>query len=70
MGGGKKQIDNEVETFRLMKEEYPKLKGLFISYIKNSFTVEKQNKLTKVGYRTLVLQDNAEKIKPIINKLV
>lgn len=70
MGAGKAQINGEVASFKQMKTAYPDLQGLFISYLKNSFTVEKRCRLQSVGYRTLVLQDNSDSIKEILHTVV
>lgn len=70
MGSGQKQLDKEVKTFKIMKNAYPNLKGLFISYIKGAFSEEKQKPLQKAGLKTVTLEDNKELIKNVLQYLI
>lgn len=67
--GGKEQITREVETFRLFRESYPHIRGLFIVFIKDSFTEDKKEKLRAAGYQTLVLDGNKTLFKDVLNKI-
>jgi len=69
-GGGKSQITEEVETFKLFKKFYPEVKGLFIVFIKESFTKEKEQKLRTVGYQTLILENNKTSISSILKQFI
>jgi len=67
--GGKEQITREVETFRLFREVYPDVRGLFIVFIKDSFTEDKKEKLRDVGYQMVVLDGNTTLFKDVLNKI-
>jgi hypothetical protein len=69
-GGGEPQIAKEVETFRLFRNSYPDIKGLFIVLIKDTFTEHKNQRLTNAGYRTIVLQDNHKLISDVLKEVI
>jgi len=63
---GKKEITREVDTFKLFKKCYPDIRGLFIVFIKESFTEDKEQRLRGVGYQTVILEDNRTPISSIL----
>jgi len=69
-GGGKNQITREIETFKLFKKSYPDIRGLFIVFIKESFTKDKEQRLRNVGYQTVILEDNKTPISSILSKAI
>lgn len=69
-GGGGKQIAREVETFKLFKKSYPDIRGFFIVLIKSNFTRDKEQRLRKIGYRTVILEDNKTLISSILSMAI
>lgn len=69
-GGGEKEIAREVETFKLFKKSYPDIRGLFIVFIKESFTKQKEQRLRKAGFRTVILEDNKTPISSILSHAI
>jgi len=70
MGGGEKQITREIETSNLFKKAYPDIRGLFIVFLKESFTEDKKQRLRKAGYRTVILEDNKTLISSILSQAI
>jgi hypothetical protein len=69
-GGGDDQIKEELETFRLFRKFNPDIKGLFITFLKNSYTEQKDSKLKNVGYRTVVLEGNHKLISNVLKEAI
>ncbi len=64
------EIDAEVKTFEMLKARYPMIKGLFIVFVKSGFKEKRAEKLRKIGYETLVLQDNNDSIATVLRKFI
>jgi len=69
-GGGKKQITREIETFKLFRKSYPDIKGLFIVFLKETFTKYKEQRLVEIGYRPVILEDNNTLISDILRQII
>lgn len=71
MNRGKKQIDDEVKTLRLIKKKYPDIKVLLIVMIRDSFPQRNEKLLTEAGYeKVIVLQGNKAKMSDELRKAI
>ena len=68
--GEQNQISNETRTFELLKEHNKDLKGLFITFIPDGFTIIKRKMLEEVGFKTIILKDNLEIITQVLNEVI